>query len=62
MKPQYCTNILCVQNHNLAGQLNGFFAENPNAIYGAFIDRKVAQTICDGCCEDAEVVEYVEKN
>lgn len=30
-------------------------------VYGAFPDRKTAEIICNGCCEDAEVVEYVPK-
>lgn len=30
-------------------------------VYGAYEDREVAELICSGCCEDAEVVEYVRK-
>lgn len=30
-------------------------------IYGAFVMKDHTESICRGCCEDAEVVEYVRK-
>lgn len=43
MKPKFCLNPLCVQNHNLVYWLNRFYTEHPRSKLGAKDFMKIQQ-------------------